>query len=295
MKVMVMVKATPSSEAGMPPPEGLFEAMNAYNEELVKHGIMLAGEGLKPSSAGARVRFSGGNRTVTDGPFAETNELVAGYWLWQVKSMEEAIEWVKRCPNPMPEDSEIEIRPLYEMADYADWDPSGELIAAEEKMREEIARYTLEPPRFETGAALRIVGFNGTYTFETRTDIPSQWERFGPHCHNLPGANNDHAYGVCWNYRAGVGFDYLTGMAMDGDAPVPEGMVELRLAPARYAVFTHSGNVSTIADTLDAIWSKWLPNSGHEAADAPSFERYDARFDPMTGDGGFEVWVALKP
>lgn len=294
MKVMVMVKATASSEAGLPPPEGLFAEMNAFNEELVKAGIMLAGEGLKPSSAGARVRFSGKDRMVVDGPFAETNELVAGYWLWQVKSMEEAIAWVKRCPNPMIEDSEIEIRPLYEMADFAEWDPSGELIAAEEKLRGEMEKYLLVPPRFENGPALRIVGFNGSYTFETRSDIPSQWERFGPHCHNMPGANTDHAYGVCWNYRPGVGFDYLTGMAMAADAPVPEGMVDLLLAPCRYAVFTHTGNVSKIAETLDAIWCKWLPNSGHEAADAPSFERYDARFDPMTGDGGLEIWVPLK-
>lgn len=120
MKVMVMVKATKSSEAGQLPSEELLTAMGNFNEELVNAGIMLAGEGLHPSSKGVRVRFSGKNRVVTDGPFAETKELVAGFWLWNVDSMEHAIEWVKRCPNPMPEESEIEIRPLYEMEDFGD-------------------------------------------------------------------------------------------------------------------------------------------------------------------------------
>jgi hypothetical protein len=120
MKVIVFVKATQDSEAGIMPSEQLLRDMMRYNEELVKAGIMLAGEGLQPSSKGARVLFSGKNRTVTDGPFAETKELVAGYWLWQVKSMDEAIAWVKKCPNPMPGDSEIEIRPLYEMEDFGD-------------------------------------------------------------------------------------------------------------------------------------------------------------------------------
>ena len=121
MRVMVMVKATPGSERGDMPTEELFREMGEFNEALAKAGILLAGEGLKPSSEGARVRFSGRDRTVTDGPFAETKELVAGFWLWQVRSMEEAIEWVQRCPNPMPnEDSDIEIRQVYEMEDFGD-------------------------------------------------------------------------------------------------------------------------------------------------------------------------------
>ena len=120
MKVMVLVKATKDSEAGIMPTEQLLTDMMKFNEELARAGIMLAGDGLRPSSAGARVRFSGKKRTVVDGPFAETKELVAGYWLWQVKSMQEAIEWVKRCPNPMPGDSEIEIRPLYEADDFGE-------------------------------------------------------------------------------------------------------------------------------------------------------------------------------
>ena len=120
MRVMVIVKATADSEAGRMPGEELLLAMGRYNEELVKAGIMLAGDGLHPSSRGKRVRFSGPRRTVIDGPFAETRELIAGYWVWQVRSMEEALEWVRRCPNPMPGDSEIEIRPVYEAADFGE-------------------------------------------------------------------------------------------------------------------------------------------------------------------------------
>jgi hypothetical protein len=119
MRFIVMVKATKDSEAGMLPTEKLLDDMGRFNEELVKAGIMKAGDGLKPSSQGKRVRFSGDKRTVIDGPFTETKELVAGFWLWEVKSMEEAIAWVKRCPNPMPGDSDIEIRPLYEAEDFA--------------------------------------------------------------------------------------------------------------------------------------------------------------------------------
>jgi len=137
MKVMVFVKATPSSERGELPSEELIAAMMKYNEELVRAGIMLAGEGLKPSSEGVRVRFSGNRRQVIDGPFTETKELVAGYWLWEVDSMEQAIEWVKRCPNPMPEDSDIEIRPIYTAEDFGEaFTP--ELREQEERMREEI-------------------------------------------------------------------------------------------------------------------------------------------------------------
>lgn len=120
MRVMVFVKATKDSEAGMPPSGELLEAMGKYNQLLVDAGIMLAGDGLKPSSQGKRIAFDGDRRAVIDGPFAETKEVVAGYWLWQVKDMAEAVEWVKRCPNPMPGPSEIEIRPLYEMEDFAE-------------------------------------------------------------------------------------------------------------------------------------------------------------------------------
>ncbi|MFO0877612.1 MAG: SgcJ/EcaC family oxidoreductase [Gemmataceae bacterium] len=138
MKVMVLVKATPSSEAGHMPSEQLLMEMGRFNEELVRAGLLKAGEGLKPSAKGARVRFSGADRFVSPGPFAATSELVAGYWIWEVRSMQEAIDWVKRCPNPMPEESEIEIRPLYEMADFAASDPTGAVSQHEDALRAEI-------------------------------------------------------------------------------------------------------------------------------------------------------------
>src|ERR1700761_6612933 len=137
MRVMVMVKGTAESEAGQMPSTELIAAMGRYNEELVKAGIMLGGDGLKPSSKGVRVRFSGKDRTVVDGPFAETKELIAGYWIWQVQSMDEAIEWVRRCPNPMPSESEIEIRPFFEAADFGEaFTP--ELQENEERLRQQI-------------------------------------------------------------------------------------------------------------------------------------------------------------
>jgi hypothetical protein len=138
MKVMVIVKASKDTEAGVPPDQKLLTEMGKYNEELVKAGIMLAGEGLKPTSNGKRVKFSGTKRTVVDGPFSETKELIAGFWLWQVRSMEEAIEWVKRCPNPTGTESEIEIRPLFEMEDFG---PAltPELREQEEQLRAQLA------------------------------------------------------------------------------------------------------------------------------------------------------------
>ncbi|MXQ11980.1 YciI family protein [Microvirga makkahensis] len=138
MRVMVLVKATKDSEAGLMPSTELLEAMGKYNEELIDAGIMLAGEGLRPSSQGKRVAFDGPRRTVVDGPFAETHELVAGFWLWQVKDMAEAVEWVKRCPNPMPGPSEIEIRPLFETADFGEA-LTPEIAAQEERIRERLS------------------------------------------------------------------------------------------------------------------------------------------------------------
>jgi hypothetical protein len=134
MRFLVMVKATKDSEAGKMPDATLLEEMGKFNEELVKAGVMLAGEGLHPSSKGVRVRFNGDTRTVIDGPFAETKELVAGFWIWQVKSRDEAIEWVKRCPNPHPGESEIEIRQLFETADFGDA-MTPELREQEERLR----------------------------------------------------------------------------------------------------------------------------------------------------------------
>jgi len=140
MKVMVIVKATKNSEAGVMPSEQLLTEMGKYNEELVKAGIMLGGEGLHPSAKGKRIKMSGGKRTVVDGPFKQTTELIAGYWLWQVRSMEEAIEWARRCPDPMPgEDAELEIRPVFEAEDFGK-EFTPELREQEDRLRLEIER-----------------------------------------------------------------------------------------------------------------------------------------------------------
>ncbi|HWZ81373.1 MAG TPA: YciI family protein [Terriglobales bacterium] len=139
MRFMVIVKATKDSEAGVLPDQQLLASMGKFNEELVKAGIMLAGEGLHSSAKGARVRFSGNKRTVIDGPFAETKELIAGFWLWQVKSLEEAIEWVKRCPNPHAGESEIEIRQVFEAADFGD-EFTPELREQEERLRAKMSK-----------------------------------------------------------------------------------------------------------------------------------------------------------
>jgi len=138
MRVMVLVKATRDSEAGIMPPTELLEAMGKYNEQLVNAGIMLDGEGLKPSVEGKRVAFDGPSRTIIDGPFAETRELVAGFWMWEVKDLAEAVEWVKRCPNPMPGPSEIEIRPVFEMADFGDA-VTPEVAERDERLRDKLA------------------------------------------------------------------------------------------------------------------------------------------------------------
>jgi hypothetical protein len=137
MRVMVLIKADQDSEAGVMPSEELLTQMGNYNEELVKAGIMLAGEGLHPSSKGKRVRFSGDQRTVIDGPFAETKELIAGFWLWQVKSMDEAVEWVKRCPNPMGGESDVEIRQVFEAEDFGE-EFTPELRAQEDRLRAQV-------------------------------------------------------------------------------------------------------------------------------------------------------------
>ena len=142
MRFMILVKASKESEAGVMPSQQLLTEMGKFNEELVKAGVMLAGEGLHPSSKGARVRFSGGKRTVIDGPFAETKELIAGFWIWQVKSKEEAIEWVKRCPNPHNEETEVEIRQVFEAEDFGA-ELTLELREQEERLRaqsEELAK-----------------------------------------------------------------------------------------------------------------------------------------------------------
>lgn len=141
MRVMVIIKANKESEAGVLPDETLLTEMGKFNEELVQAGVMLAGEGLHPSSKGKRVKFSGDKRTVIDGPFAETKELIAGFWLWNVKSIEEAIDWVKRCPNPTGQEGEVEIRQIFEAADFGD-EFTPELREQEDRLRAKIAQQT---------------------------------------------------------------------------------------------------------------------------------------------------------
>jgi PhnB protein len=161
MKVMVMVKATTDSEAGIMPTEALMKDMGRFNEELVKAGIMESGDGLRPSREGYRVRFSGNQRSISKGPFSQIGELLAGYWVWNVQSMEEAIEWVKKCPNPMLEDSDIEIRAFYAMDDFAEVDTSGEFRAQEEALRHTIAQQksTINPYLFFSGRCEEALDF----------------------------------------------------------------------------------------------------------------------------------------
>jgi AraC family transcriptional regulator len=209
MRCMIIVKASKDSEAGVMPSEKLLTAMGKYNEELAQAGVLLAGEGPQPSSKGARVRFSGRHRTAVDGPFAETKELIAGFWSWQVDAKEEAIEWVKRCPNPHDAESEIEIRQIFEAEDC------GAEFTPELRRQEAVVcaqALGLGAPRFEPGNTMVMAGMNESYTCENRGKIPSQWDRFGPHIGKVPGQLGQIAYGVCWNFSPGKGFDYLSGV-----------------------------------------------------------------------------------
>lgn len=288
MKVMVFVKATKQSEAGEMPSTELITAMMAYNQQLIDAGIMLGGEGLHPSTKGVRVLFSGAERTVAHGPFPHTNEIVAGYWLWQVKSMEEAIEWVKRCPNPMPEESEIEIRPLFGAEDFADV-MTPELREQEDRMRDQVP----EPDRWEKKPARLFAGINRTYAMSERGNIPAHWQAFLPHLgqtHNQIGAD---CYGICWNANPEA-FDYLTAVEIRDHSDLPNGFTTLAVAPQNYAVFIHHGHSSAIPQTLSAIWEKWLPASGLQAANAPCYERYTSEYDPETGTGGTEIWIPIQ-
>jgi predicted transcriptional regulator YdeE len=290
MRVMVIVKASKASEAGEMPRAELLEAMGKYNEELARSGVILAGEGLHPSSRGARVRFSGKDRTVTDGPFAETKELIAGFWLWRVGSLQEAIDWVKKCPNPMNEDSEIEIRPVFEAADFgAEFTP--ELREQEGAWRAE--GLGLGRPTFRDTAALRLAGLNQRYTLETRAGIPRQWEGFVERDSGLPGRVGTARYGVAWNAGGDCSFDYLTGVEVSSADRLPPDFVTLDIPASRHAVLGHHGPVSEIPRTFETIWTRWVPDCGLKVArDAPCVERYSSDWNPATG-AGMEIWIPL--
>jgi len=291
MRFMILIKATKDSEAGVMPSERLLTEMGQFNEELVQAGVMLAGEGLHPTSKGARVRFSGGWRTVIDGPFAETKELIAGYWLWRCKSKEDAIEWVKRCPNPYNEDGEVEIREVFEAVDFgAEFTP--ELRRQEASIRAQAAG--LGAPRFEHGKEIVVAGLNESYTFETRVKIPMQWERFVPKIAKLPGQIGQVFYGVCWQVSPGRGFEYLSGVEVKDATRLPGDFTIVRLPALEYAVFVHRDHVSTIGSTIDKIWNDWVPQAGLNVASAPCFERYTEEFNPQVGMGGMEIWIPLE-
>jgi AraC family transcriptional regulator len=290
MRFMVLVKATKDSEAGVMPSERLLTEMGNFNEELVKAGVMLAGEGLHPTSRGARVRFAGSQRAVIDGPFAETKELIAGFWIWQCKSMQEAIDWVKRCPNPYNEDGEVEIRQIFEAEDFgAEFTP--ELRKQEASIRAQ--SLGLAEPRFEQGKEMLLAGLSESYTPESRARIPAQWERFAPSIGNVPGQVGHICYGVCSNV-SGSAFDYLSGVEVASDKQLPAGFKTVRLPARQYAVFAHDDHVSAIDRTLDKIWKEWVPQSGLKIASAPCFERYTEEFNPQTGKGGMEIWIPLE-
>lgn len=288
MKVIVFVKATKSSEAGEMPSTELITAMMEYNQQLVDAGILLGGEGLHPSNKGVRVLFSGNERTVAQGPFPHTNEIVAGYWLWQVKSMEEAIEWVKRCPNPMPENSEIEIRPLFTAEDFGEA-LTPELREQEEQMRNQVP----EPDRWEKKPARLFAGISRTYTMSEREKIPAHWQEFVQYLGKISKQVGDDCYGICWSANAET-FDYLTAVEISETGPLPEGFTTLELVPQHYAVFIHYGHSSGIPQTIAAIWEKWLPASGLKAANAPCYERYTSEYNPKTGMGGVEIWIPIQ-
>ncbi len=291
MRVMVVVKATEASEGGALPQPELLAAMGKYNQELAQAGILLAADGLQPSSRGARVRFSGASRIVTDGPFAETKELIAGFWLWKVNSLAEAIEWVKRCPNPMLEDSDIEIRPVYEAEDL------GDTLTPEPREQEAAVRAQalgLSAPIFRHGHDLLVAGLNASYDRETRANIPRQWQRLAPHLGRVLGQVGEDTYGVCHSAGPDGRFEYLAGVAVSSPDRLPEGFTTVKVVARRYAVFTHPGHVSSLPATFDTILTRWAPDCSILVAHGlPCFERYTPEFNPVTGMGGVEVWIPL--
>lgn len=289
MKVMVIVKASPSSEAGVMPSEELMAEMGAYNQKLIDAGIMLAGEGLHPTSRGYRVRFSGANRTVVRGPFTETNELIAGYWLWKVQSIEEALEWVKQCPNPMLEDSEIEIRQVYDMEDF------GEVMTPELKEQDLGQRAKLAGLGWlgiQDSSERKLLGVGKKYSAETRFRIPEQWHQFVGMLPQLQGNHHPETYGLITPVSGCSEIHYLTGVEPINSSNTPQTFTSGNIPAGNYAVFAHEGHVSKIPDTMQKI-GEILSESGYSSESGISFEKYTAKFDPMKGTGGIEIWVSI--
>ena len=294
MKFMIlMIPAVYQQDVpeGFVPPADAIERMGKFNQSMADAGILGDLNGLHPPSKGARVSFKTGKPVVTDGPFAETKELIAGFWLWNVKSMEEAIEWLKRCPNPHDEAGEVEIRPVVIHDDFGCIMPP-ELREQEASIR--ARTLGLGAVRFETASELFIAGLSNTYDAESRRNIPAQWARFASHIGKVPGQVGRTSYGVCYNVQPNCLFDYLTGVEVAGSTKLPPEFTSVQIKAGRYAVVTHEGHISSIGQTIDKIWSQWVPESSIKTASAPCFECYTDKFDPKTGNGSVEIWVPLE-
>lgn len=296
MRVLVLVKASKGNETGVISSDTFIQEMGFYTEALSKAGILLAGEDLLPSSYGIRVRMSGKERTVIHGPFQEIRDLLSAFWIWQVKSMEEAIDWVKKYPNPVPGESsfELEIRPLCTPDNFETVSPSGELRFAGDIPRTVSQGRPLDPPSFKQIKEKTIIGHNVTYDMESRTSIPDQWANFVPHLGKVPGQIGKDSYGVSWNFKKGSGFDYLCGVEVNPETAVPSLWARVTLPGQLYAVFTHKEHVSQLPEMIDAIWNDWIPFSGHKPSPKPCFEKYDESFNGETGMGGMEIWVPIE-
>jgi len=291
MKVMVIVKASKASEAGEMPSEKLLAEMGAFNEQLANAGIMLAGEGLHPSSRGHRVTFDGAKRTVTDGPFAETKELIAGFWIWKVNSMQEALDWVKRCPNPHEEICDVEIRQVFAAEDF------GESFTPE--LREQEARLRakslgLGEMRFANSDAMTFAGTSKRYTKETMPEICKQWGEFAPQMTHVPGRIGGASFGVCHNGNDDCSFDYLCAVQIAAGSKPGSDWHTLQVPARRYAVFTIDGPVSELPKTFETIWTQWVPDCGLKVAKAPCVEVYPKNFKPEDQKSGIEIRIPLE-
>jgi len=293
MKLMVIVKATKRYEAGLPLDEKSLSELKSYNELLTKEGILVSKEELLPSSKGVRMQFNGPEPVVSNGPFTELNELVAAYWIWRVKSMDEALDWAKRCPSSKSTDFALELRP---MLDGESPVPAAVNVSNlhEKEAAKRAEALGLGSPKFENGHELLIAGMNQSYMFVSRVHIPSQWQRFMPQVGRIPGRVGQTTYGVCSTFRSDGGFEYLSGVEVSQTDGIPADFSTVKLPGQRYAVFTHSDHVSSIAKTIDTIWNKWFPESGLKHVEAPCFERYTEAFNPQTGMGGMEIWIPIQ-
>lgn len=297
MKVIVMIKANEKSEAGVLPSEKYMAEMGKYNEELVNAGIMLAGEGLHPSSKGKRIMFSGDFTTVTDGPFAETKEIIAGFWMWRVKSMDEAVEWAKKIPAPPIEEQTegevgiVEIRQVFEAEDFGEaFTP--ELMEHEAGLRAQTIG--LNKPRYEDRNAMTIAGIKNRYNMDNRMNISSQWQNFFSLIDSVPGKVNPSTYGVSFNQDSDCSFDYISGVEVSHADHLPEQFDSVTIPASRYAVFTHSAHVSSITDTIDKILNQWMPDCELKIVDTLSFICHKDEFNRLTGMGGVEIWIPIQ-